>query len=274
MDLRSRLLVLHDDGGVFTDHSADAQDFKRDVFGLELTSDDFIYVGYNKNINALYIDLATPNTIPASLVLEYYTTQNVWSALAISDDTKGMTRSGFITWARPEDAQAVSVNSIESCWVRISSSANTDVMSVQAINILFSDDNDICQEVPALIDACFYQNGQASHILNHVAAKNYIMGRLRSLKYIKTTANGDENINEWDILDIFELRQASTYYAISQIYFNLSDNVDDQYWAKYQEYNKKFEEAFGLGQLRIDTNDDGLVNETEKRPIASVRWER
>ena len=94
----------------------------------------------------------------------------------------------------------------------------------------------------------------------HLSAKNYIMGRLKSLGYINNTVDGEENITEWDILDIFEMRLASTYYTISQIYFNLADDPDDQYWAKYREYEKKFEETFGLGRLRVDNNDDGKVN--------------
>lgn len=273
MDLRTKLEIVHDDGGVQTNYSKDAQDFKRDTFSVTMTTDDFLYIGFRKEINAVYCHINTVNATPSTTVMEYYN-GTTWEPLEFDDDTNAFARSGFITWLRPDDGAAVAIDNKTMCWVRISTLDDIDPVEFQAINLLFSDDNDICSEVPALIDACFYQQGATSHVLQHVAAKNYIMGRLRSVGYIKTTANGEENINEWDILDIFELRQASMYYAVAQIYFNLSDDTEDQYWSKYKEYNEKFEEAFALGRLRVDLNDDGKVDSAEKRPIKTVRWGR
>jgi hypothetical protein len=273
MDLRTKLDILHDDGGVFADYSADAQDFKRDPFTITLTTDDYLYVGFKKTINALYASVQVVNTNASTMSLEYWN-GTAWTVLEASDDTRGFTRSGFITWSRPDDDEAVTVDTKEACWMRMSVDADTTAVEFQALNIVFSDDNDISQEVPALVDACFYPANQTSHILIHVSAKNYIMGRLRSLGYVQSTADGEENINEWDVLDIYEIRMASTYYTISQIYFNLADDPEDQYWAKYKEYEQKFEEAFGLGRLRIDVNDDGKVAASEKRQIRTLRWGR
>lgn len=274
MDLRTKLTVIYSDGGVETDYSVESQDFKRDNYQVTLTTDDFIYIGFRKVFNAVYVSLEAVNAVSSSLSLEYYTEDSVWAPLEISDDTRALSRSGFINWQRPSDAAPLTVGGVEACYVRLSANDDIDPVTIQAINLVFSDDNDICQEVPALIDACFYPQGQTSHILLHVAAKNYIMGRLRSLGYVKETSSGEQNINEWDILDIYELRMASTYYAISQIYFNLSDNVEDQYWAKYKEYEQKFEEMFALGRLRVDINDNGQVDSTEKRQINTIRWGR
>lgn len=273
MDLRTQLDVIYSDGGTETNYSADAQDFKRDNFAITLTTDDFIYIGYHKPINALYVAMATANTNSTSLSVEYYG-ESLWTALTVSDDTRGFSRNGFITWERPDDPADLTVAGLERCWIRIAVNDDSSAINFQAINLVFSDDNDICQEVPALDDACFYPAGQTNHLIQHVAAKNYIMSRLRSLGYVKYDSNGEQNINEWDILDIFEMRQASTYYTISQIYFNLSDDPDDQYWAKYKEYDKKFEEAFALGRLRVDLDDDGQVDTNEKRPRNAIRWSR
>ncbi len=248
MDQRTRLDVVYSDGGVETNYTADAQDFKRDSFAVTMTTDDYIYFGYRKSFNAIYASIVTPNTVPANLVFEYYTTAG-WAPLEVSDDTRGFTRSAFINWSRNDvltDAAPSTIDGIEQCWIRVASDVDIDPVTFQALNL----------------------------VLNHVAAKNYIMGRLKSLGYVQNSEDGEENINEWDVLDVFELRQSSTYYAIAQIYFNLSDNVDDQYWAKYQEYIKKYEEAFSLGRLRIDQNDNGAVDSSEKRPLKSVRWSR
>lgn len=273
MNLKTKLEIVHDDGGVLTNYSDDAYDFKRDPFTVTMTTDDYIYVGYHKVINAVYVSMITPNTVSNKLTVEYFGDSG-WSVLDVCEDTKGFTRDGFINWERPSDAVASTIDSSELCWIRMSTDTDSSAIEMQAINIVFSDDNLLCQEVPALIDQCFYPANQTSHIMTHVSAKNYIMGRLRNLGYVKYDANGEQNINEWDILDINELTQASTYYTISQIYFNLSDDPEDQYWAKYREYDKKFEEAFGLGRLRIDLDDDGQVDAVEKRPINTIRWNR
>jgi len=273
MDLRTKLSVIYSDGVTESNYSAEAQDFRRDPFTLTMMPTDFIYVGFKKVFNALYFQIQTPNEVVSSLSVEYYS-ESGWSSLDVSEETKAFIRSGFMTWERPQDAAPLTVAGQELCWIRIAANDELDPVVFQGINIVFSDDNAISEEVPALVDACFFQQGQNSHILSHIAAKNYIMSRLRSLGYIKYSADGEQNINEWDVLDVYELRQAATYYVISQIYFNLSDTPDDQYWAKYKEYDKKFEESFGLGRLRIDSNDDGQVNLSEKRPIKSIRWFR
>lgn len=273
MDLRTKLNVIYSDGGVETNFSKQAHDFKRDTFQVTLTTDDFVYIGYHKSINALYVAMTQLNTITSSLSFEYYSDSG-WSTLDVCDDTTALTRNGFITWDRIEDAADLIVGGIEACWVRFAANDNIDPVTFQAINLIFADDNDMCDEVPSLVDPCFYPQGQSSHLLQHVATKNYIMSRLRSLGYIKNTSSGEQNINEWDVLDIFELKQAAVYHSISQIYFNLSDDTDDQYWVKYKEYFEKFEEAFSLGQLRIDLDDDGMVDLNEKRPIKTVRWAR
>lgn len=278
MDLRTRLNIQSDDGGAFTDFSAEAQDFKRDPFSITMTTDDFIYIGFHKQINAFYVQMDTPNTISSTMKIEYFADSG-WIELEISDDTKALTRNGFVNWNRiltTNDDPAIEtvINGDTEIWVRMSIADNIDQVDFQAINIIFSDDNDMSQEVPALVDPCFYPSGQSSHILNHVAAKNYIMGRLKNREYVNNTTGGEENITEWDILDVFELRQSSNYYAIASVYFNLSDNVEDQYWAKYEEYSSKYKEAFALGRLRIDQNDDGQTSNDEKRPIKTLRWGR
>lgn len=274
MDLRTRLTVVHNDGGVETDYSQGAHDFRRDDFTLTLTTDDFIYIGYRKPINAFYAALTTPNTITSSLSVEYYS-ESGWSQLEISDDTKALKRNGFISWLRVTDSAEIEVDGTTQHWVRLSVNDDIDPVTFQAINLVLADDNDLVQEVPALVDDCFYPAGQTSHLLQHVATKNYILSRLKYKGYIKyDSARKEQNINEWDILDIFEFRQAAIYHAVSQIYLGLSDDPDDQYWAKYREYERKFDQAFNNGLTTIDIDDDGEVDVSEKRAIKSIRWSR
>lgn len=277
MDLRTKLSILLDQSG-FSNISVEAQDFRRDNVALELAETDHLYVGFRKPINALYAAFETPSEGDYSLSVEYFS-ESGWAALEVSDGTKGFSRNGFITWQRPSDADKSAVNDIDAHWVRIQVNQESGVPAslecvLQGLNLVLSDDNDIASEVPALVDVRFMPKNQTSHILQHVATKMYIIGRLRNLGYIKHVGNNEENIDQWDILDVYELRNAANYYTISQIYFNLSDNPEDQYWAKYKEYERKFEEAFSLGRLRMDQNDNGQVDPEEKRPRRSIRWFR
>lgn len=274
MDLRTRLDVIHSDGGVETDYSADAQDFGRDNFQITMTTDDFIYVGYHKPINALYLAMETPNTVTSSLSVEYYS-ESGWSQLEISDQSKAFIRNGFVSWLRVSDSAEIEVASKSQHWLRISVNDDIDPVTFQAINLILADDNDLRQEVPALVDTCFYPEGQTSHLLQHVATRNYIMSRLKYKGYVKNDYVGNvQNINEWDILDIYEFKQAALYHVISQIYLGLSDDPEDQYWAKYEEYSSKFDRAFNNGLTTIDTDDDGQVDPVEKRQIKTIRWSR
>lgn len=274
MDLRTRLDVIYSDAGIETNFSDEAHDFSRDNFNIQLATDDFIYIGYKKPINAVYMALAAVNTVASSLSVEYYS-ESGWAQLEVSDDTRALIRSGFISWLRVEDSALLTVAGKNQHWIRISANDNLDQVTFQAINLVLSDDNDILQEVPTLLDACFYPENQSSHILQHVATKNYIISRLKYKGYIKYDSDSKgQNINEWDILDIYEFRQAAVYHAVAQIFLGLSDNPDDHYWAKYQEYEKKFDQAFNNGLTSIDLNDDGKVDVSEKRPIQSIRWSR
>lgn len=272
--MKDNLCVIYNDGASDVNYSSEAGNFKRDNFTITMDTDDFIYIGYHKSINAVYMYMSQTNTLGGTLTAEYSNDQATWSPLEICDDTKNMSRSAFITWDRPSDAGEITVDGQAKCWVRLATDTLQSEVVVEALNLVFSDDNDVCEFEPALLDACFYQNGQTSHIFKHVAAKSYIMSRLRSLGYINQTADGKEEINEWDVLDIYQLKLASVYYTISQIYFNLSDDPEDQYWSKYKVYESRFEEAFALGRLDIDTNDNGQVDGSEARPVQSKRWIR
>lgn len=268
MDLRTTLCVLHTvDDAAFTDYSYEAGDFKRDTFTQTILSTDLLYIGHEKLINALYVELQTANTNTSTLSAQYYN-GTVWTALDICDETNGFARSGFITWERPSDAEDFTVNGDEKCWYRFSVSADTSAVEFQAISLLFSDDNTMCSYEPNLIDDCYYSNGQTSHVLRHLSARNYIMSILAS------KADSSQRIDFWDVLDIYELREASNYYAIAQVYFNLSDNPEDHYWAKYQDYMRKFEKMFELGSVKIDLNGDNTLDDNEKTNVKSSRWSR
>lgn len=271
----SILTVLEFNGVVFENHTSSASDPTLDTFTAELDTNKYLYVGYDKVISALYLHTtSTLNTAPGNMIAEYWN-GTTWTQLAIVDQTQYLKRSGIINWQAPTDAVESVVNSISKCWIRLSGSAATSAaVTFSYVGLLFSDDLDVGLEYPSVLKECYYPTGYNDFIIYHASAKNYIMSELLRRGYTKTIDGVKQPITQWDVLDIYELRQASLYYTMSQIFFNLSDNSSDNYWQKYTEYKSKFDNAFNLGMLRIDQDNDGAVDSNEVQSIASYRWIR
>jgi hypothetical protein len=118
--------------------------------------------------------------------------------------------------------------------------------------------------------------GEVSHISAHVASRDMIIQQLRNMGYVKEDDNSNiSNLTPWDLHDINEIKQAAKYLALSKIFFNLSDSVEDNWWKKYREYHDKFEEAFRLARISLDLNNDGIKDTEEMgRKVKSWSWSR
>ncbi len=282
MRSNNKLTILHDDNGSFIDHSLNAFDFKRDSFLLELKTTSFLYVGFYKPINVFFAEMKSANNVLADFVGEYYNGKTeTWEPLTgLFDDTRGFMRSGFISFDRNQLEQSeVEINGETLFWIRLKPSANhSATTAIQGINIVYSDDNDLLTEFPVITSERYLSTGSISHIMWHVAALNEIIQRLRNGGHLKTKATDGyvythsknifgylpENITPWDILDMGELRQASTYLTLSKIFQQLSDADDDYFEQKGKYYYGMFKSMFKTVTLSIDKNDDGFVANNEK----------
>lgn len=272
------LTVLKEDSNgptvVTTNCSQQLADPLNDTFTTNVGPLDAIYIGYDKPINALYFYIDSGfNTTGGSMILEYWSTTG-WKSLNFYDQTQFFKRNGTVSWSIPSDLATLEIDGIEKYYVCLYSNDIASNVVFQHVGLVFSDDLDIQIEYPSLLQSAYYPSGKNDFFLYHVSAKNYIMSELLKRGYSKTVDGINEPINEWDVLSIYELKQASLYYAISQIFFNLSDNSSDNYWQKYIEYKQKFNESFNLGMLRIDQDNDGQIDNSETLPTASIRWVR
>lgn len=268
------LTVLVEDINGITDVTTEASDPSSDTFRTDVTPLNSIYVGFEKPINALYFYIASGfNVDGGKITLEYWSTSG-WKGLSPVDQTKFFSRSGVMNWNMPTDAAKLELNGIEQYYLCMYSDDSALNVEFQYIGLVFSDDLDIGIEYPSVLKECFYPAGKTDFFLYHVSAKNYIMSELLRRNYTRTVNGVKEPITQWDILDIYELKQASLYYAMSQIFFNLSDNSSDNYWQKYLEYKSRFDQAFNLGILRIDQDNDGQVDSEENETMKSFRWIR
>lgn len=275
IDSRTKLTVFHDDNSVFTDYSNSAKDYTRDSFSFTLVAaEDYLYLGFTKPFGATYVEMETPNTNSNTLSAEYFDGTS-WQTLDLNDETNGLTRSAFITWDK-ELLTSTTINSVAAFYVRFRPDSDHSATTFRGINLVFSDDNMMKQEFFEIDNVNLLPNGESSHIATHVASRNMIVQEFRRLNYTKEDVNGNRNIiNQWDLHDIFEVRDAATFLALSKIFFNLSDSVDDNWWQKYREYHDKYEESMRLAKLSVDLDDDGKKDDDEKvRDRQPFRWNR
>ncbi len=283
LDIRNRLYVFWDDNGTFSDLSQSLLDYSRDFETVGLSSsDDYLFVGFEKPINGFYVELETANTVANSFSLEYYNGTSFSAVDELLDESKGWTRSGFVSWARPVDSttaqtieEATTINSQEAFWYRIRPSADHDAgTQLRGLGVVFSDDRDIQEHEPRLVKTSFIPSGQNSHILSHVAARDEIIQDIRKRELSKKNSSNvfAEDIFALDLLDFKQLRMASKYKAMELIYNGLSDNPDDVYAVQSTKYKLDYEDAFKLFLLDLDLNDDGDLDSNDRRTQSSTRF--
>ena len=266
LDANTKLTILLDDNTVFTDFSQDMNDFTRDTNSINLeTVNDQLYIGFEKPIDRVYVDFATVNSQSNKLTIQYFNGTIFTDVEGNLDETKGFTRSGFLQWNRTQtDQVANTVDGIKLFWYRVNTDTTHADTIINAIGIILSDDSELRIEVPTINDV-EYLVDEPSHILSHVAARNWIIQYLRNHNYGKINDDTDqfEDIIAWDLLQIHQFRQAATFYALHLIYFNLSDDPGDKWEIKSKKMLSKFESQIELAELNLDLDDDGEEDPSE-----------
>lgn len=259
------LMVLHDDNATFINHSIDSKNYLRDSYSVDFVAiEDKMYIGLYKPFNSFYIELKTP-TIAA--VNTFKIAGNV---ITIQDDTKSFTRSGFVSFEKPSDWNLETFNGIEAYWVELTSSADF-TLEIQGLNLVFSDDNDLSQEVREIDKQL--AKGDTSFIAYHLAARNEIVQTLRNGGLVKDSNGVITNLTHWDILDRGEIKQAAKYLALAKIFFDVSKNNDDKSYKRFRDYEAMFGKAFNLYIMHIDKDDDGIKDESQDLRINSIEIE-
>lgn len=235
------------------DISDDMSTYLRDSADLSLQTGEYLFITLEKYFSKIYVEMETPSTVINSLVVEYYNGSS-WSAVtSLIDETKGFTRSGFISWELGETKQ-----------LRISTIANMSASSVKGIGLVFSNDLDL-EEAFYNIDTLLPQ-GASSFISYHQAARNEIIQSLRNQG--NYTAGGD--LTEWDLLQPDQIREASKWKALSLIFTDVSNEVDDKYDQLRKNAVKKYHSAINLYLKSIDYDNDGVLTTAEKFNIVTT----
>jgi len=275
IDPRTKLTVIHDDNGVFVDHTQNAADYLRDTFDIELiAAEDYLYVGFDKPFGAIYTHVTVANTNASVFAAEVWDGA-AWVAVELTDESNGLARSGFMFWDKT-GMNSTDVNGQTKYWIRFRPDVDHSATTVRGINLIFADDAMLKSEFFEIDNSNLLPPGETSHLVHHVSARNNIVQHLRNQGYKITDADGNKRpADQWDLIDVFEIRQASVFLTLAKIFFNLSDG-DDHWWLKYREYAAKHKRIMeGLTELSFDANDDGVDDNNEVQARKKVqRWRR
>lgn len=247
-------------GTLLTDYSVILNDYQRDELDLTMPSGDFIYLGLYKPFNTLYWEFLEPSTDATTLIRVDYFDGTLWKPIEnLLDETLAGTRSGFTKWKKPTDWTKTAVDGNDLFWIKFYFSKDFTA-KIRAINILFSNDNDLRGELQSLDK--YLAQGQKSFAPSHQSVRNDIVQTLRNKGKIKYGEGCSclEKITKWDLLDIDEVKTASKYFVLEKIFWQASSAPNDKFSERQKQSKGMAEKAFDLLYLSLDENNSGKEN--------------
>lgn len=259
------LNIMWDNNSVFQDISMELNEYGRDTKVIDLSaSQDYLYIGLYKPFSAIYAELKVVNSVANTLTAEYWNGTS-WVALSnFLDLSKGLTRSGFLSWSKDSSWTSNSVNSTTLYWIRLRPSSDlSGTTELQGLNIVYADDQDLVNEFSRVND--YKATAQLSYINYHQSVRDDIVQQLRnSGKFKKDASLNDLDITKWDFLQQEQIKKAAIYLCLSKIFFELSDSIEDKWYQRSKDYHDKGNAALQVYYLNIDLNDDGIEQDGEK----------
>lgn len=254
------------------DYSQEIENYLSDSVITSLLAGETIDIGYYKPISDLFFELKPLAQVSNMLSAVYY--NGSWTSLLIHDRTRSLNRSGFISWNKGliEDWKKTSINGKELFWIRLSLSEDIEDLEVKGINLVFSDDNDLKEAYPDIFE--FVPEDQDSFIAYHQEARNFILTYLRNKGKTIRQQNKLKMLDQFDLHNFDEVRQAAKYLALANIFYNESDSVDDKWKQKADGFMSKYSEAINLNFLSIDENDDGMQQSSESNAVQFIKVRR
>lgn len=268
LDLKEKLTILIFDNvlNTFEEKTLFLNQFKEEnevSFTFDNTKD--IYIGFSKPIKNFYVHLKTPSLTDMALIFQHSTTSGMTAIPNVFDETRGFSKSGFIQYEEI-GVNNFSVNGMQKYWIKISSPLNSEEISLCAINMLLNSIYDLTAKYPQINEEDFLLGKASLHVAIE-NARNEIVARLVRLG-IET--NQKTRITVFDLLDIQEIREASTCLTLANIFEMVSDNNEDKFFRLSKAFFKKYDDSIKLFTLTIDKNQTG-IQENQKSQILTGR---
>ena len=259
--------------GTLTDYSVEVNDYYAQNADVTLTTSDYIYIGQRHPFNHLYFKFNTTNTNSLNLSIDVWE-NNEWVAVAdILDETKGLTKDGFITWTPDKHEGWTQDDTVDSndneeveglggvriydrYWARFSVSSDVSAStSILWIGNLFAVDNDLRTEYPELLDSKYldaWESGKIDWQEQHYRAAEIVINDL--IKKHIITFKGQ-------ILERNTFKIPAVHALAELIYSAFGDDYENNRTLALNKYIKSVDKVI----YNIDTNRDALLNDKEAR---------
>lgn len=250
-----------------TDYSKKLENYLSDSVEFDILAGETIDIGYYKPISDLYFEIKEKIKHEGTISVRYWD-GSAWANAIVDDETDHLNRSGFLRWKKIE-SKPVSLNGETLHWYRISLDDDVDNLEIFGINLVFSNDVDLIESYPDIFE--FKPENKQSFIAYHQEARNHILTYLRNKGKTIKAKEKFKMLDQFDLHNFDEVRQASKYLALANIFSNESDSVDDKWYQKSKDFMHKYAEAININFLSIDENDDGIMQNSESNSIQYIK---
>lgn len=148
----------------------------------------------------------------------------------------------------------------------------TTVSVVTAVaDALFSSDNDLKAIEPDVMK--WLPKGKSTWNFVHRKVQDKIVNEIYKNRIL---SNDGTKLTKDEFIDVDEVKEWAVYYALSIIFYSISNSVDDIFARKAQSYEKQKNEYMNLAMniLWLDYNKDGNLTAGEKQDFRSIAMVR
>lgn len=147
-------------------------------------------------------------------------------------------------------------------------SANVEVVTA-AQERLFSNDEILSKYDSDIMKYLPESRSSWNHI--HRQVQSDIMAFLRDLR-IRNKDGSELTIDQVNLTN--DLREMATFWALTLIYWDLSNKQDDKFYQRHQECAKRLFELKTKGDIAIDITKDGQIDAWERIDMRSINLMR
>lgn len=259
-----KLKILH--SGI--DYSLKFESFTGAVNELDFTTAP-LFIGFHKPLKSIYVELQSRIAVD-SLEVEFWNGSAFAAMSGIEDETEGLTKSGPIRFSNEEQLKHdFDSSGKELYWIKITPSNNPALVGIFGINLVLSNDKDF-GFVPNILD--YLPDNLNSWIGFHEEARNTIVQTIRNSgkKIYQHETLETRQVDQFDLLQIDEFRNASKYLALHLIFDFLSKGEDDHYSVKSKRFLERYEQALNSNLMTVDLNDNGQIDEGENSAVQFI----
>jgi hypothetical protein len=273
--------IIFNDGGTLVDLSVALNSLYTGNGALPVVAaDDALYIGSDLPFNHRWFQIATggANAAAAAIAGVDVWNGNDWqAAVDVIDQTTAtnatLAQSGYISWTRDrsgswgqeattEDIPALATLKIyDMYWVRIRFTANlTSSTALSYVGHRFANDADLAGRYPDLNQTAVktaFAAGKTTWDDQHFLAAEEIIQDIRR----KGIAWSPSQILDWQQFNL------AAVHKVAQI---IMTSFGDDYADNRAQATKDYDLAMNLKVFNVDTNEDGALDEDERRPEAGI----